>query len=141
MWQMLNPDQLSAPSTVEYIVPTGSEPIFAVPKPVVPPPVAPPHFPEQHAEVLRMFQKYGLDPDSETWIRDPINERHSRSVIRNNMEMMYMGADKNNWNKTIPLSLNIQIANVSNHLPKLAEDCGSYSPCHIEQIICACRLV
>ena len=77
----------------------------------------------------------------ETWIRDPINERHSRSVIRNHMERMYMGADKDNWNKNIPQSLNIQIANVSNHLLKLAEDCGSYSHCRLEQILCACRLV
>ena len=118
--QMLNQDQLGAPSTVDCLVPTGSEPIPAVPKPAVPPPVAPPHSPEQHAEVLRMFQKYGLDPYSETWIRDATSERHSRSVIRNHMEMMYMGADKESRNSNNLQWLNIQIASVSHHLLTLA---------------------
>ena len=88
-WQMLNQDQLSAPSTVDCLVPKGSEPILAVPKPAVPARVAPPHTPQQHAEVLRMLQKYALDIQSETWIRDPTNERYSRRVIRDHMEKMY----------------------------------------------------
>ena len=138
---MLNQNQPSAPSTVDCLVPTGSESIPAVPKPAEPTHVAPPHSPEQHAEVMRMFNQYALDPYSETRIRDPISERWSRTVIRDHMVKVYMEADKDNRNKTIPQWLNILIANVSNHLLKLAEDCGSYCHCHLEQVICDCRLV
>ena len=96
--QVLSQDQCSAPSTVDCLVPKGSELIPALPKPAVPAPVPPPHTPEQDAEVLRMFQKYALDIHLETWIRDPTNERYSRRVIRNNMEKLHREADKDNWN-------------------------------------------
>ena len=72
-----------------------------------------------------MFNKYGVDPYSETWIRDPFSERWSTSVTRHHMVQLYMEADKDNWKKKIRQWLNIQIANVSNNLLKLAEDCGS----------------
>ena len=129
-WQLFNQDHVSAASTQECLL---NLPIPPSPKPAVPPPVAPPHSPEQHAEVLRMSKKYGLDTYSETRIRDPISEIWSGSVSRDHMVKLYMEADKDNWNKTNPQWLRIQIANVSNHLLKLAEDCGSYPHCHQEK--------
>ena len=53
--------------------------------------------------------------------------RVRRRVLTEHMERQWRDANRDRENKQIPWDLNIQIANVSNHLRQLAEERGQYS--------------
>ena len=57
------------------------------------------------------------------------------------MERLYKKANKEQWNKRIPWNINVQIANVSNHLKKLAKECCQYSNNHLQTFAKGCKML
>ena len=72
----------------------------------------------------------------------PSVRKGSKKIIRHHVETLYDKAKKDMWNtQNIHWSCNIQIANASLYLKKLAQDCGHHTNNHLHKFASCCRMV